>query len=696
MIRKLKLTNFKCHSSLEVNFTRGLQVVRGEVETGKSSLIQAAMYVKYGARALPLSLAETVTWGQPENSLRVEMEFEHAGQVYEVVRSKAGATLTGDGLIVSGQTEVTKFFENLLQVPAQLAPRLMLASQKELSNLVANGAEGQSIGLIETLGNFGLMDQIITAIQEHLPSGNTKLLEDRIARLLEAQKPEEPDFTAAEEAVAGAQKILDTLSEDLARCKAQLDTSAYEGAVQTLDRATRLRQEISDLETTLAKAKAAADLVLPALPDLEELQAKKDAQDKQRAVQVAWGVWQSEQRALDSDSWVGSLEDLQKYRAQQQLRLSDLRATRDAAFEAKVRFKAQLITADSCTLCGKDLRNVEEVQQKNKELEAQIARTDETLVANKRLVADVESDLAVISELVTAHERITSKFTPYADYIQLRSQEQVPHRYVWVGPAPGPVDPTNYTVLLQDAKAVVKRAEAAKQLKAKGSSDAAHCEGRIGQLKQQLADLDDARAAETLETQRKLRKAEAVLAAQVSEVQRALLAAQRTADAQRGAYQAELGLWERKQQELAELRQDLARMNLHNTVIKKVREARPEVARRLWALVLGGVSHYFSKIRGRSSVVSRTAEGFEVDGKCVGALSGSTLDSLGLAVRFALLKTFLPNVRFVILDEPAAACSDSREANMLGLISSTDFDQVIMVTHSDVADAFATNFVELQ
>jgi ABC-type transport system involved in cytochrome bd biosynthesis fused ATPase/permease subunit len=48
-----------------------------------------------------------------------------------------------------------------------------------------------------------------------------------------------------------------------------------------------------------------------------------------------------------------------------------------------------------------------------------------------------------------------------------------------------------------------------------------------------------------------------------------------------------------------------------------------------------------------------------------------------------------------VLDEPGAACDEQREANMLGLIAASDFDQVILVTHSDLADAFANQIVNL-
>ena len=139
----------------------------------------------------------------------------------------------------------------------------------------------------------------------------------------------------------------------------------------------------------------------------------------------------------------------------------------------------------------------------------------------------------------------------------------------------------------------------------------------------------------------------------------------------------------------------LEQQQLNNVLLRKLRGARPKVADKLWAAVLSTVSYYFSAIRGTQSVVTRDDAGFKVDGKPVPGLSGSTLDALGLAIRIALTKTFLPNNDFLILAEPAAACDDGREANMLAVITTAGFDQVLLVTHSNLADAYADRMIYL-
>ena len=133
----------------------------------------------------------------------------------------------------------------------------------------------------------------------------------------------------------------------------------------------------------------------------------------------------------------------------------------------------------------------------------------------------------------------------------------------------------------------------------------------------------------------------------------------------------------------------------NNDLILRLRQARPLVAQQLWNIVLTSTSHYFSRIRGVPSIVTKSDKGFAVDTKNYEHLSGSTIDSLGLAVRMSLQKTFLPNVDFMLLDEPASGCDDNRESSMLGILASSGYNQVVLVTHSPLADSFAAQVVTI-
>ena len=91
-----------------------------------------------------------------------------------------------------------------------------------------------------------------------------------------------------------------------------------------------------------------------------------------------------------------------------------------------------------------------------------------------------------------------------------------------------------------------------------------------------------------------------------------------------------------------------------------------------------------------------TKGGFKVNGREVPALSGSTLDILGLAMRVALTRTFLPSAPFIVLDEPAAACDEQRTHNMLAFIAGAGVEQVILCSHDGSSVAVSDAVLELE
>jgi len=145
-------------------------------------------------------------------------------------------------------------------------------------------------------------------------------------------------------------------------------------------------------------------------------------------------------------------------------------------------------------------------------------------------------------------------------------------------------------------------------------------------------------------------------------------------------------------QQLTETRDSMHR---HNELIRKLRSARPEIASKMWGTVLGAISRYFSQIRGEQSVVTRDADGFKVNGRSVAGLSGSTNDALGLAIRMALSKLFLPGVPFLMIDEGFSGADSNRELAGVGTLAGAGFSQVLLITHSDRPESVADNLITL-
>jgi len=98
-------------------------------------------------------------------------------------------------------------------------------------------------------------------------------------------------------------------------------------------------------------------------------------------------------------------------------------------------------------------------------------------------------------------------------------------------------------------------------------------------------------------------------------------------------------------------------------------------------------------LRGTQTTITRAKQGFLCDNVHVRNLSGSTLDILGLAIRFALTKLLLPHIDFQLLDEPGAGCDERRTANLMGFVTTADFPQAVVITHHDVDEAAADNLI---
>ncbi|HOU22824.1 MAG TPA: hypothetical protein PLN42_01070, partial [Anaerolineae bacterium] len=356
---------------------------------------------------------------------------------------------------------------------------------------------------------------------------------------------------------------------------------------------------------------------------------------------------------------------------------------------------AQRITETACGLCGKDLSNVPEVVAKNTTLDERIATSTQRQRDIKLLLHGHTEDRTELGHIRVAHKARSDLAQQNPDLVAYGVSKEVPGPLRWTGPATIAEVGTNFDALIKQANDQAQRLDAVRSKFDRLCVQLQELDTEHGLAVVALSALDVDKANATLAeaTEAQAAVSETFLAVQAGE-KAVLQASQALRDAE-AAHEAQVRVYQGAQKRLEGLRANLAAMQLHNQVIKRVREARPVVANKVWALVLSTVSQYFSQVRGTPSVVTRGEKGFAVDGKSAKSLSGSTKDSLGLAIRLALAKTFLPSLGFLILDEPAAACSDSRESAMLGLLSACDFDQILMVTHSDLADAYSSSIIQL-
>lgn len=726
MLKQIKLTHYRQHVDRTVDFKPGINAIRGAVEAGKSTVMEAWMYLFFGTKALAEPLEDVVTYDTPISKLKVEGAFHYLGVDYEAYRGKSGAEVSFGREKITGQTEVTKFFESLFKCGAAMASKLMVAEQVKLRGALEDGPKAAG-EMIEYLADFDLLDRVIELIQTQLPVGATAGVESRIALLTaQAVDVEMVDTAALEAAVATASMALQKDRQILADKKADLSSLDVVAANQILADSKRLAAGVAARGEKIAALQEALARDLPVAPAPEAIDEarRKVSQQKDLAeatrlhdnLKQAEGemLWDEPRAALEAEvvagrarlqvliDEAGLAED-----ALSNKRISGNNRTRD--LEQAIQLAQMKAIKDStCAFCQKDLTDVPEVVKINADSAAEVVAIKQQLSEHQEALAgdladlkgkldDVNGRLTEQGEECRALDSVVKQddlwerlLAPAAAYITV-DRSVVPARWTWIGPTGAGEDHTSaLAALVAQEKAAVAGA-AAREVQ----------EQQLKELQEQqatdeaaVAALPIADAQETLDLEAEMKPKIVTLQAAVEAAADAMHLAEGALATAKVANEHGVKQAQAAKDQLALAQKEFEEMGANNVLVGKVRKARPVITNKLWNLTLGATSKYFTDVRGIPSVITRDGV-FKCNGKPVAGLSGSAKDSLGLAMRVSLVKTFLPNIPFMMLDEPAAACNAERETNMLGLLSTIGFDQVILITHSDLCESFADHMILL-
>ena len=676
MLKSLMLKNFRKHEDLTLNFGKGLTVIRGENEKGKTSISEAILYALFGATMLREPLDMVVTYDKPETSLKVTLEFEVNGVSYTISRGKSGAELRYEDQLVTGQKETRLFVEKLLSCTAATANRLMFANQSDIRGVLSEGGSAAN-GLVETLAQLGLIEQLIDKIQEQLPSGNTKAIEAQIETLKEiiVEVPEMPTRAPISDAEAAIAQIAQKIGSSESSIRPDQEVAIWAGAVQ---RKNAVEAEISRL--TARKAQISAILAKPVtLPGftLEELQqARKDAANlaeqarRWKASKVKFPTCEIE--------WDGDFDSAKAYKVEMEEAVAKL-TTEVASLSQRIEIeKVKRINEKVCAFCKKDLSEVAEVATLNLQVDQRIATLAANLTNTKQQLDEAKANLKSINQVIAVTEACYQLAGEYWDL-----SPAIPPKPIWESePAtePGSID--------------ISRMEKEWEIYQQALADRRALEKELEILA--IPEIPDTSAEECLlKEQETIKQGLQTLRIELEKAKAELNKVAAAYEAAISARQSALAMKEANSKAIADLTTTRNQMQKHNDLIRKLRLARPEIAASMWGVVLGAVSHYFAKARGEESVVTRTAEGFKVNGRSVAGLSGSTNDMLGLAIRMALSKLFLPNVSFLFLDESFSACDSDRELAGIATLAGAGFEQVLLVTHSDLPEQVADTLIQL-
>jgi DNA repair exonuclease SbcCD ATPase subunit len=356
-----------------------------------------------------------------------------------------------------------------------------------------------------------------------------------------------------------------------------------------------------------------------------------------------------------------------------------------------------LKVAGSCSLCGKDVSEVPEVVAKNEEIDLNIAEATKEAATLAAKISQGLKDEVELMAIKTASKAALAAAAKYGAHLTVNA-DVMPPTLTWAGP-------TDFEVVkgaLADAESKLAKLEETVSAYDKAAARKEEAEKRVNAAKADLQHAVDQLAGRkpvsTGAAQMLVQTAEATVAGDRSllDAARATLEAARSYRREAvAAWESHLKLMAQIEGTIAQRQAELKTLQFNNTLLKAVRTARPVIADKLWSLVLGAVSRYFSEMRGERSLVTKTTDGFVVDGHSAATLSGSTLDILGLAVRVALVRTFVPHAPLLVLDEPTAAMDAERTATTLGFLAATGFKQTIIVSHEEATEAVADHLIQL-
>ena len=704
MINSIKLTNFRRHQDSTFRFGPGLNALRGSNEKGKSTIFEAIAYAMFGVKAIRTSLADAVTWGCSESTLKVTLNVTLDGVEYTVTRGKSGAECVYTGQIVTGQSEVTNFMAAKLGADPCSATKLMFSAQTDVRGALESGTKATT-ELIERLANFDQIDNLIELMQEKLTLGNTAGAAATLASAkaevdlgVTVPEPDEQEFerTCAnlEAAVRDCQGLLNVADDDEQAAQSRLDTArskATRREIMAKDWRTA-QEELGVIEGELSR------IVLGVAPEnpqgqIAALQQRISNAEKANEIAAAYSKVAGFLYPPKGTTYEGTLEGLRTEISDTE----DLIARNNrlvAELRADIKLWGGELTHGSCTFCGKDFSGVPEVVERNKALTEKIETTKDRVAKLVCLTSGDTEDLRMMRQIERDTGDVMAAVGHAAAYCRVVPGDLPPY-LEWTGPELGEAESIHeLRVQIRKISEEVSRHATMTVLKAEKERQCQALEAKVLALKQILQatpevvlptqDVSDAKER-TACRRADLQGATVTLGRYKREHEHAV-----------EAYQQALTRFEQAKERLAAAVKALADLEFNNALLKRVRAARPVVSDRLWAIVLQAVSSYFGDIRGQRSRVTKGPEGFQVDTHPVTSLSGSTLDALGLAIRVALVRTFIPSTPFLLLDEPNAGMDADRTDNMLGFLSACGYRQCILITHEAVSESVADSVIELE
>ena len=332
MIRSIELRNWKAHTNSRLEFQKGVNVLVGLMGAGKSSIMDAISFALFGSfpalehrrvkiSDIPTSRPVALT------DAEVKLVFDSGADEYTVTRTiqkgkTSGARLEKNGEYLQTQPErVTEEVCNVLKIGYDTFSRAVYSEQNNLEYFLELDKKNRKRQIDEMLGldHFATVEDNSTSLinsmkslvkedEQMLGSMNAPAIKEKVAEL-----EKELDKTSKEGAEAMGEE--GSLKEQLAKMKEELEIFKRENA-----RKVELKSKMEGMRSRSATLKAEIEKLKGMRIDEEALRRERtEALEKDRMaekeVEKARAEWSSAQKAVSAtDSVIAELGKKAKVR----------------------------------------------------------------------------------------------------------------------------------------------------------------------------------------------------------------------------------------------------------------------------------------------------------------------------------------------------------------------------------------------
>jgi exonuclease SbcC len=734
MIDSIELVNWKTHRHTVMNFQSGVNVLIGVMGAGKSSVMDAISFALFGtfpALAHRRTSIEKLISSRPtrEESAEVRLRFGAEGDSYTIIRaiSRSGTTarLERNGAYLQAQPErVNEEIERLLKVDYDTFSRVVYSEQNRLAYFleIAKGERKKQIDHMLGLDNFAKAEENCVSLinnvkgfvadeEKMLAGTDADELKKQLAALAAEKQKLCDEKVAFEEKAKSAAARIDDLNKRLATLKGKQEAKR------------KLSSEISVLQSRIATLQEEKGRLAIPEEDGKAISQRREEGEKSLASAEAWiKKLRAEHDTLARET--GGIESKiakgRKDKAEKEMLADRLKITPETLQEEKARIEAALAELlgrnaelragraelakwigelgrhiTKCPVCDRDLsQELKESLLNGKSealraMEAELAKSEREL-AEKRKAEKEAADRYNAAKL--ASEKIKEYANFEAALEELARQEEKAKRRL--DELAGITDGANadkerlgkeLLALDKELEAIAKRAEYEKSIaaalgeKERKSADAAAIEvdekeidAAQESIRKESTDLGDTKA-KLDGCGRLMSNIDSQIADKAKQVA--------NAEAMRSRI-------ERKRMQAADLtkfRDALADTEalLRNQLVSSINSMMQNVWRELYpyadyAAIRLNASKDDYALEVRTGQDSTAWE--DVDA----IASGGERSIACLAMRIAMAMVTVPNLRWLILDEPTHNIDEKGISGMIEIFGSTlpkVVEQIFVITH---------------